>query len=114
MTSIVKKKEPIDSEWKNVTYTIIDLPNIKKKFSERISEITDAFKGVPHTKVIKQVKITNREHMDRVHDSFVENGAEGTMLRHKDSLYEPKRSKNLLKVKNIFDDEVIVDGFDLG
>jgi DNA ligase-1 len=36
------------------------------------------------------------------------------MLRDPDSYYENKRSRNLLKVKEFFDDEVVVIGYEMG
>jgi DNA ligase-1 len=71
-------------------------------------------KDIPHLKVVEHTIIKDRKHMDTFHKNIVENNGEGSMLRHKDSYYENKRSHHLLKVKDFFDDEAIVEGMEFG
>lgn len=47
-------------------------------------------------------------------DKVTGDGGEGMMLRHPDSLYETKRSKQLLKVKKFEDAEAVVIGHEPG
>ena len=65
-------------------------------------------------KVVEQKKIKNKEHMYDIHNELVSQGAEGTIIRKPNSYYENKRSNTLLKLKNFYDDEVKVIGYELG
>jgi len=47
-------------------------------------------------------------------DKVTGNGGEGVMLRHPDSLYEERRSKQLLKVKKFEDAEATIIGHEPG
>lgn len=114
ISSIVRKKIPIDSEWDNITYMVIDLPNTPGKFEARYNKAVDLFYTSNIAELIKQYPIKNNEEFDKLHKQLVKKGAEGTMLRRKCSMYEHKRSRVLLKVKDFFDDEVIVDGHEKG
>jgi len=61
--------------------------------------------------VLEQVSISNEQELsDMITDADV-NGFEGVMLR-KNSGYEGKRSKNLLKCKKFYDAEYVVEGCD--
>jgi DNA ligase-1 len=47
-------------------------------------------------------------------DTITDMGGEGVMLRHPDSLWTPTRTKDLLKVKKLQDDEATVTGYTTG
>lgn len=114
ISSIVRKKVPVDTEWRALTFMIIDIPGIPGVFEDRYDKALELFKDAKHARVIEQKRITSIESFTRMHDALVENGAEGSMLRKSNSQYEYKRSKMLLKVKNYFDDEAIVSGYAKG
>lgn len=71
-------------------------------------------KDVPHVKIVGCQKVTSISQFNKIHKSLVGKGAEGTMLRNPDSYYEHGRSQNLLKVKDSFDNEVIIQGMEYG
>lgn len=56
-------------------------------------------------------KCKGKEHLDATLKSVLALGGEGVMLRQPRSKYENKRSNNLLKVKNFFDEEAKVTGY---
>lgn len=58
--------------------------------------------------VVPTVLCTTHKAVDHVFDEYLNEGHEGAMVRIPGSLYEHKRSKNLLKVKPWFDGEYIV------
>jgi DNA ligase-1 len=113
-TGIFRKKIPIESEWKKATFMVFDMPLVHLPFSERYTLMKKLLKGIPHLQVVEHTIIKDLKHMDTVHKNLVKLGAEGTMLRHPDSYYENKRSHHLLKVKDFFDDEAIVEGMEFG
>ena len=113
-TGIFRKKNPNNEEWKKGIFMVFDMPVINLPFEERYIYMKNLLKNIPYIKVVEHIKVKDREHMDTFHKNIVENNGEGTMLRHKDSYYENKRSHNLLKVKDFFDDEAIVEGMTFG
>jgi DNA ligase-1 len=111
---IVRKKIPIDAEWKKITFMVFDIPLINKPFKERYKIMEKILKNVPHVKLVKHTLIKTMKQFKDIHKKLVSEGAEGTMLRDADSYYENKRSNYLLKVKDFFDDEAIVEGMKFG
>jgi len=113
-TGIFRKKIPVDSEWRKAVYMVFDLPLVKLPFEERYNLMKKLLSNIPYIKVVEHTKIKDIKQMDIFHKEIVENNGEGSMLRHKDSYYENKRSKHLLKVKDFFDAEVVVESMEYG
>ena len=113
-TGIFRKKNPVESEWKKAKFMVFDMPLINLPFNERYTLMKKLLKDIPHLQVVEHTIVKDLKHMDTVHKNLVEAGAEGSMLRHPDSFYENKRSHHLLKVKDFFDDEAIVEGMEFG
>lgn len=63
--------------------------------------------GLTPLEVLKQTHITSQAHFEEIRNNAAEQGWEGTIIR-KDTFYEGKRSKNMLKVKNFKDAEYVV------
>ena len=57
---------------------------------------------------VEDYEISSQKELDELFDSVIEDGGEGLILRKKDSLYECKRSKNLLKLKSDDDAEATI------
>ena len=111
---VVRKKIPVDSDWRKITYMVFDLPLVRKPFKERYEMLKDILQDVPHVKLVEHIEIKTQKQFEELHKELVDNGAEGTMLRHPDSYYENKRSNMLLKVKDFLDDEAVVEGMEFG
>lgn len=111
---IVRKKIPVDEEWKQIVYMVFDMPLIDKPFRERYKEMKRVLKNIPHVHIVEHIPIESVDQFNELHREWVEEGAEGSMLRDPDSYYEHKRSKSLLKVKDFLDDEVEVVGMEYG
>jgi len=105
----VMKNLPIDSEWEQVTYMVFDLPLVKLPVEKRYLKLLDTIKGVKYILPVPQVKLSSYQEFSSIHTSLVKQGAEGTILRLPGSYYEFKRSKNLLKYKDFYDHEAIVE-----
>lgn len=137
--SIVKKKDANvnEEEWKYVTYLVFDAPSHKGLYEDRVKylhSVIDSTKYVhtvdkgwititttltllrdtSYAAVVGIKKCKNKEHLDATLKSVLDLGGEGVMLRLARSKYENKRSNNLLKVKNFFDEEAKVIGYRIG
>jgi DNA ligase-1 len=112
--SIVKKHNPIDSEWKTIKFMAFDLPFLNEPFHKRYAELLRISKSKEYMKVVINHKIKNFAGLEKIHEELIKKGAEGTMIRDPESYYEGKRSKYLLKYKPFQDDEAVVQGFEFG
>ena len=77
-----------------------------------MSEYANNFHLGTTLRYLDQVVITDERHFDIWNQMANDNNWEGFMLR-KDTFYEGKRSKNLLKVKSFYDAEYEVLGWDI-
>jgi len=121
---VMKELRRKDHQIKNPTFMIFDMIH-KTEFDKGKS--TDILSERLHTlrtwlgprydtketlRYLDQSVITNETHFNNWNQMASDNNWEGFMLR-KDTEYEGKRSKNLLKVKSFYDAEYEVLGFDV-
>jgi DNA ligase-1 len=111
---VVRKKDPVDSEWKMVKYMVFDLPLVDRPFKERYEMLKSMIKGINNVEVVDHIQIKSIDHFSKLHKNWTKQGGEGSMLRDPNSYYENNRSHSLLKVKDFFDDEVVVENVELG
>jgi DNA ligase-1 len=125
VSSILRKKVPIDREWKKIVYLVFDAPKVIVSFTERFRYIKDKLETkstdgyyfdtkFDSIKVLKQYKVNTQIEIERIHTSIVKMGGEGVMMRDPDSYYANKRDNSLLKYKHFHDSEAIVDDFEFG
>ena len=105
LSGIVRKKEPLDDEWRLVRYMVFDMPQIEGVFDHRLNEMRLLADMPDWLIIIKQWRVRDEAELLSQLDSFVNAKAEGLMLHHGDSLYSAKRSDDLLKLKPSFDSE---------
>jgi len=133
----VRKKEPVDSEWMEVTFQVYDIIDCEGGFGSRLKELLKIVKeatkkwniyrkklGKDDERFLKmkcplrfvtQTPVKSVSHLKELFHRFVSQGAEGIMIKDPNSLYEPgKRSKKLLKIKPSFDAEGIIIGYKPG
>ena len=111
-TSIVSKKIPIDSQWKQIKYMIFDIPSSKDTFENRLKTLEKLFSDSLQANFLVLVPhfvIKSKNHMKSIFENIVSKGGEGIMLRQPDSKYMQKRSKTLLKVKPTDDAEAVIE-----
>ena len=113
-TSVVMKKSPVEDEWKLIKFMVFDIPSSKQPFETRLEILEQIAKTTPYVKFVKHTVVKSRSHMKSLYDDVIGKGGEGIMLRKPGSLYQQKRSKDLLKVKPTDDDEAIITGFQEG
>ena len=108
--SAVRKNQPIDKEWRQVTYQLFELPHAKGSFQQRVQMMQALVNklAIPHLNVIKQYRLENTDALTKNLNEVVAQGAEGLMLHRADALYQSGRSDVLLKVKKHQDAEARV------
>ena len=118
---LIRQKAGDEKDWSKVKYQIFDSPTIKGDFETRqtkikkiISDSCKKMKGTCPLKYTTQKKIKSEIELYKLFDTLTKKGAEGVMLRSPKSPYESKRSKHLLKVKQLFDDECKIIGYKNG
>jgi len=111
---VVRKKNPVDDDWKVVKYMVFDLPLVKEPFRERYRILKNMIKRIKNVEVVEHIEIKNIDEFSKLHKKWTKDGAEGSMLRDPESYYENKRSNSLLKVKDFLDDEVVVQDIEFG
>jgi DNA ligase-1 len=115
IVSLVKKGKPeaqdlAESEKKCKLY-IFDgvIDDVNSPFEVRFKTIKDEIAKLvgkdSHLKFVENVTVKTHDELMTLHDEYVKQGWEGIMIRKVGSVYENKRSKNLLKYKSFLDKE---------
>jgi len=65
----------------------------------------------PNIRPVFQDKVESNEHLEELYQSVLSLGGEGLILRNPKSYWEPKRSDQMLKIKDDNDDEGTVVGY---
>jgi DNA ligase-1 len=113
-TSIVSKKVAVNEEWKRIKYMLFDVPSNKSIFVKRLEILKDIIEKQCKTHkncplvLVNHLVIRNRNHMTSMFKDIISKGGEGIMLRDSQSLYQQKRTKDLLKVKQTENAEGII------
>lgn len=107
---IVRKKTPVDAEWRRIQYMVFDAPTQTCGFEQRTAVAESALIGNTVARVSEQTKCTGMAHLAAIFTDLVSSGAEGLMLRRPGSAYEQKRSDCLIKYKPFETDEASVIG----
>ncbi|EFK95022.1 DNA ligase [sediment metagenome] len=110
VSGIVRNESDDNQEWQKIYLMVFDLPKHSGTFEERLQAMQDLVEKSrsKYLRVIEQSKITDQKTLMKRLDEVVKNGGEGLMLRRADSLYQAKRSDDLLKLKTFEDAEAKV------
>ena len=110
VVSTVRKGDVNDERWKQVKYMVFDMPQHPGTFDERLQYLTELLnkKTVSWLRVVPQWKVTSHNALMQQLKKITDKGAEGLMLHRGSSLYQAKRSGDLLKVKPYQDAEAVV------
>lgn len=114
VVSIIRKKTPIDAEWKTIRYCVFDAPEYKGGFEARIAFCTEILAGCGIAEVVGQTVCKSENHLKEFFSGLVAQGAEGVILRRPGSKYEQCRSDSMLKFKPFCSDEAEVIGHQAG
>ncbi len=110
--SIVKKKSP-DSRWNNIIYNVFDCQSAEGGIMQRLEHAKKYVSG-QYIKILPHDVCNGREHLFDLLSEIENYNGEGLMLRQPDAPYVSGRTKYLLKVKSIQDDDAIVEGYETG
>lgn len=103
--SAVRKQKPSE-ESALIEYHIYDCENLGDKtqpFHSRLNVMRECLDILPNVKFVETFMSNNEQNIEGYQQRFIQEGYEGLMVRGTNSVYECKRSKNLLKMKT-FDD----------
>jgi DNA ligase-1 len=111
LVSLIRKKYPVPEAKDVVQYHIYDIASSEDVVGGRLTMLADVDLFLPECIVmVDSVLVNNKERLDSLFQEWLEQGYEGQMVRVYDSLYENKRSKNLLKRKDFITEEFPVVG----
>jgi DNA ligase-1 len=116
LSATVRRKQPNDSEWRQVRYLIFELPDAPGSFTERVARAEELINdlGLPWLKVIEQIKVVDTPARYRHFKRLTDDGAEGLMLHLASAPYVTGRSDVLLKLKPRLDADATVIGYVAG
>ncbi|MFT5660617.1 MAG: DNA ligase-1 [Sulfurimonas sp.] len=109
IVSIVNKKIAHE-RWNTLTYNVFEVPNTKGNLIQRLQKVKDT----KYIKLIKQVKIKSKEHLENFLKTIEKKSGEGLVVRDGNLKYYTGRTKKALKVKSFIDTECEVVGYNKG
>lgn len=114
-SSIVRKQQAIDHEWRRIRYMVFDLPQLDTHFDQRLKQLQSLLKNSPDWLVpAPQWKTTSHQQLQQQLTEYVAQGAEGLMLHRGKASYHSGRTSDLLKVKRYQDAEATVIAYKTG
>lgn len=110
LSAAVRRQQPLDAEWKTISYQLYELPNGEGSFSERLATLRAqvARAGVPWLHVLPQTRVSDRAALKLKLAQVVRDGGEGLMLHRADAPWQSGRSDVLLKLKPHHDAEAVI------
>lgn len=104
----------LQADSRNLNYVVYDIVDESISYAERLEILREIEKDNPHLIICPTWKISEIEDFNLsefLHQSIYTHGYEGLMLRPSKGHYEiGRRSKSLIKVKKLDDDEAVVIG----
>lgn len=108
------KRKGVGEDSELVHYYIYDFPS-QDPFFIRTKKLLTLFSNVTRPLVfVETVRVNNEEDLRERAGDWVSKGYEGAMYRSSEGPYEGKRSRHLLKVKTMKDDDFEVTGYQEG
>lgn len=109
ISSIVNQKLP-HAKWSELTYNIFEVPHAKGGLLQRLKNIQNS----KYIRVIEQIKVEDKNHLDTFLQSVEKKGGEGVVVRDGSLDYYTGRNDNALKVKSYTDEECEIVGYNNG
>lgn len=109
-SAATRRLQPLDSEWRQLTYQVFELPDAAGSFEHRLEalKLSAQQAKVSWLQVAPQFAVADEAELQRVLRRYVDLGAEGLMLHRRDALWLTGRSDVLLKLKAYLDAEAKV------
>jgi DNA ligase 1 len=110
LSGIVRKLQPVDSQWQDVQYMVFELPAGGATFAQRshaLQVLVQKLNG-PQLKWVEQFRLASEKALQTKLKEITAAGGEGLMLHKADAPVITGRSPVLLKLKTVSDAEGIV------
>ncbi len=116
VSSIVRRFDAPDTEWRKVQFRVFDLPDHEGPFTARVHAMRRHLSAldIAWLQPVAQFRLPDAEALDTRLAATVAAGGEGLMLHHQNARYRSGRSDALLKLKPFDDAEAIVVGHTQG
>lgn len=108
----VGKVRTLNGDWSGIKFMVFDV--VSENIYESRKSALEKLDMPGHCTVLKQTRCRSEDHLCDFEEEVTGSGGEGVMLRRRNSLYEHKRSGNLLKIKKFQTDEAVVTGYTEG
>lgn len=105
ISSIVNKKKP-HMGWEKLTYNVFEVPEAEGNLTTRLANVAPS----KYIKVIQQVKVENKNHLNEYLKNIEQKSGEGIVVRDGTVTYYTGRKSSALKVKSYIDEECVVSG----
>ncbi len=112
LSGAVRRTEPVDAEWRRITYRVFELPAGEGTFEQRVAKLKTLASDV--VVPVEQQRFTSNAELRAKLKQVVEAGGEGLMLHRADAPLASGRSDLLLKLKPLADAEAVVVGHEPG
>lgn len=109
-SSFVRKQTPIETEWRQLSFMVFDLPTHQGTFKERVKAMHLLANKTenPYLKIVKQHQFNDHSSLMAHFEQVVSNGGEGLMLHYQHAQYHIGRTANIMKLKPFDDADAIV------
>lgn len=117
LSGIVRKQQPVESEWRRVRLMAFEMPGAPGPFAQRAAQLQRLRAQQAATapwQAVDQFELPDPATLQARLDEVVCAGGEGLMLHRADAPYETGRSGALLKLKPLQDAEAVVVGHEAG
>lgn len=112
LSATVRRTEPVDAEWRRVSYRVFELPAGEGTFEQRADKLKTLASDI--VVPVEQQRFTSNAELRAKLRQVVDAGGEGLMLHRADAPLASGRSDLLLKLKPLADAEAVVVGHEPG
>lgn len=112
LSAAVRRSEPVDAEWRRVTYQVFELPAGEGSFEQRAGTLKALASDI--VAPVEQQRFKSNAELRAKLKQVVDAGGEGLMLHRADAPLASGRSDLLLKLKPEADAEAVVVGHEPG
>jgi DNA ligase-1 len=110
VSGATRRLEPIEAEWREITYQVYELPDGIGTFSDRVHALHKSVANLdaPWVQVLAQIQVADDQALQLKLQQIAHVGGEGLMLHRADAAWQTGRSDALLKLKKQMDAEAKV------
>jgi DNA ligase-1 len=110
LAAAVRRRTPLDAEWRQLRYAVFDLPGAGGPFGERAARIERLARDHGGFEAVAQSLVADRAALLHRLDDVVRAGGEGLVLHRAAAPWRPGRGDDVLKLKPLADADALVVG----